>query len=236
MASSFSGRAGRLAANYGQQIVGDAYNQAKTDLGAGFDRASKAYTEAKDLYAPGAQNYGAYSGMYANALGLGGQQGTDAAMAAFRGTNPGYGFALDQGLQAVQRQAAAGGRAASGGALMEAQRYGQGLADQNYQNWLRNLLSGQQMAGQAVQGQAQALDALGRTGYGYGSDLANLGTQWGDKAASIGMSGLMAGQQAAQNRVNAVMGGARMLTDLAGSIFGGMKGGGSGLFSGGGGG
>ena len=149
--------------------------------------------------------------------------------------NPGYQFALDQGQQGLARQAAAGGRAASGGALMASQKYGQGLANQEYNNWyqnyMNNLYRGQQGAMQGITGQSQALDAQGRLAYGYGTDtgnnamaygntLANMGTQYGDKAASISMSGLKAGDQAAQNRMSAVYGGIDLGAKLLGTMMG----------------
>jgi hypothetical protein len=54
---------------------------------------------------------------------------------------PGYQFQLSQGLQAQQAQQAAQGRLVSGGALLEAQKYGQGLASGQYQTQLQNLAS-----------------------------------------------------------------------------------------------
>ena len=202
MASPFSGKAGRLAANYAQQTVGDAYNQSKADLQSGYDQQTGYLNQARDLYKPIGDDYAGYAGMYKNGIGLGGAQGSADALAAFRGANPGYGFMFDQGQQALARQAAAGGRAASGNALLASQRYGQGLADQTYQGWLQNLGRGGDMAFRGIQGQSQALDALGRGAYQYGSDKATMGQAYGDKAAGIGMGGLMAGQTAAQNKFN----------------------------------
>lgn len=74
--------------------------------------------------------------------------------------DPGYQFALSQGNQALDRKEAAGGNYYSGQALKEAQTYGQGLADQTYNDaynrWLQqqqntyNILSGQQKQGQTA--------------------------------------------------------------------------------------
>ena len=244
MASPFSGRSGRLAANAAQQEVGNAFNQAKTDLktgldtyntnvGEGYNKAQGYYQQAGDLYKPIGQNAGYYADQYKAALGN--TPESQAALGTMFQANPGYQFALDQGQQALARQAAAGGRAASGGALMASQKYGQGLANQEYNNWyqnyMNNLYRGQQGALQGVQGQSQALDAQGRLAYGYGTDtgnaamnygrtLADMGTQYGDKAASISMSGIKAGDQAAQNRMSALYGGINLLSGGLGALAG----------------
>lgn len=86
---------------------------------------------------------------------------------------PGYQFALSQGQQALDRKQAAGGNYYSGQALKEAQTYGQGLADQTYNDaynrWLQqqqntyNILSGQQKVG---------YDAAGNIGK-YAVDIGN---------------------------------------------------------------
>jgi hypothetical protein len=244
MASVFSGRAGRLAANAAQQEVGNAFNQAKTDLktgydtyntnvGEGYDKAQGYYQQAGDLYKPIGQNAGYYADQYK--AGLGNTPESQSTLGSMFTANPGYQFALQQGQQGLARQAAAGGRGASGNALMAAQQYGQGLANQEYNNWynnyMNNLYRGQQGAMQGVQGQSQALDAQGRLAYGYGTDtgntamqygrtLADMGTAYGDKAASISMSGIKAGDQAAANRYGAMMGGLNLLGSGLGALAG----------------
>jgi len=79
--------------------------------------------------------------------------------------DPGYQFNLKQGQQALDRKNAASGDFFSGAALKDAQTFGQGLADntynQAYQRWLQgqnntyNMLSGTSRAGQQAAG-AQA--------------------------------------------------------------------------------
>lgn len=71
--------------------------------------------------------------------------------------DPGYQFRLAEGEQALGRKQSAGGNYFSGQALKEAQQFGQGLADQTYNDaynrWLQeqqntyNILSGQQGQG-----------------------------------------------------------------------------------------
>jgi len=48
--------------------------------------------------------------------------------------DPGYAFRMSEGLKSLDRQAAARGGLISGGALKAAQRYGQDLGSQEYQN------------------------------------------------------------------------------------------------------
>lgn len=110
----------------------------------------------------------------------GGASVQDAAYANFA-NSPNYKFAFDQGMQALQRSAAAGGTLVSGGQLKAGQEFGQGLATQQYQNYvsgLQSLASGGQNAAagtasnaisggnsvantQEAVGQSQASGALG---------------------------------------------------------------------------
>lgn len=85
--------------------------------------------------------------------------------------DPGYAFRLQEGLKGLDRQAAARGGLISGAALKAAQRYGQDVASNEYQNaysrynqnrLLRyNALTGQQNVG------ANAANALGQAGQFY---------------------------------------------------------------------
>jgi len=68
-------------------------------------------------------------------------------------TSPGYQFRMDEGMRGLQYQQNAGGSLLSGGALKELSQYNQGLASQEYGNYINNL---QQLAGvgQASAGQS----------------------------------------------------------------------------------
>ena len=63
-----------------------------------------------------------------NALGFGGQAGTDSALSTLQQT-PGYQFALTQGEQGVDRGAAAKGMVSSGDTINAEDQYAQGLAE-----------------------------------------------------------------------------------------------------------
>lgn len=53
-------------------------------------------------------------------------------------TSPGYNFRLQEGINALDRSAAAKGRLISGAQTKAIQNYGQGLASDEYNNWLAN--------------------------------------------------------------------------------------------------
>ena len=97
--------------------------------------------------------------------------------------DPGYAFRLQEGLKGMDRQAAARGGLISGGALKAAQRYGQEMGSQEYQNAYNrynqnrgtryNMLTGQQAVGQgAANTQGQA---AGNYGQQAGETLMNMG-------------------------------------------------------------
>lgn len=89
--------------------------------------------------------------------------------------DPGYQFRLQQGQQALERSLAAQGLGQSGAALKAAQEYGQGLADQTYNDaYQRYLAQNQQIGGLASQGQ-QAAGSLGSLLVGRG-DINAAGT------------------------------------------------------------
>lgn len=70
--------------------------------------------------------------------------------------DPGYQFRLEQGNQALERSLAARGMGQSGAALKAAQEYGQGLADQSYNDFFTRQSS---LAGQGL-GAASGLGSL----------------------------------------------------------------------------
>ena len=79
--------------------------------------------------------------------------------------SPGYDFALKQALQAAGNAAAAGGRAGSPAAQEEAEEYAHGLANQDYNNYLQNVLN---LYGQGLQGG----QSMYNTGFQASNELA----------------------------------------------------------------
>lgn len=115
--------------------------------------------------------------MLHNALGGNGQEGKDWVLKNFRDYNPGYQFAMDQGIQARDRSAAARGALDSGGYAKELTAFGQGLADQNFNAYLDRLQTAKS-GGQQSAAQAGALDAAAA------GNLADLYTYRGDARAA----------------------------------------------------
>lgn len=128
----------------GQQVAGlDESNATLGQARGSIDQALQPYIQS------GLRGLGAYE----DALGLNGQFAGQQAQQQFQ-NSPGYQFALDQGVQARNRAAGAGGMALSGAQLKDLQGFGQGLQNQEWGTHLAGL-SGLYDAGRqtAVQGQ-----------------------------------------------------------------------------------
>ena len=115
--------------------------------------------------------------------------------------DPGYAFRMQEGMKALDRQAAARGGLISGNALRAAQRYGQDMGSQEYQNAYNraiteynarvqrsdtgyNRLAGQAGIGQTATGQlaqagqnltGQSMNALGNFGSSMGQHITDAG-------------------------------------------------------------
>lgn len=139
--------------------------------------------------------------LYGNALGLGGLDGQAQAQRTFQ-SSPGYQFQMDQGVQALDRSAAAQGGLLSGGAAKALTGFGQGLANQDYGQWLDRLNNVGQQGQQAV-GQQQVLNS-GLTG-----QLAGLSADIGTAKAT----GIVGAANAKQGAFNNLLG-------TAGQLFG----------------
>lgn len=88
--------------------------------------------------------------------------------------DPGYQFRLQEGQKALERSLAARGMGSSGAALKAAQEYGQGLADQTYQNAYNRWLQQQQQRYGMLSGQSgQGLNAAGQLAGVY-NDTGNI--------------------------------------------------------------
>lgn len=130
---------------------------------------------------------------------------------------PGYQFTLQQGLQGVDRSAAARGLINSGAAIKGATNYASGLAQKTYNDRVGQL-STMAGAGQTAANTAAALSGqlgtgLANAALGTGSNIASL---YGSQAQ--GLSQLYAGQAAAQAQQNAA--GTSGLFSLGGSLLG----------------
>ena len=148
---------GDITENYeiGRQAAAPFFGQAGQDLQQGYDQSGRLLNQ---VYTQPLQST---AGMSANALGLNGPGGNAAATAAFQ-AGPGYQFALEQGLEGVTRAANAAGMGASGNMLREAQTYGQGLANQEYNNWLENVTGRESLYAPLASREADVYSEQGR--------------------------------------------------------------------------
>ena len=204
-------QAGSQAAQASVPFLQQGANEAQAALARGYGTAKGEY--GTNYYDPYTQTGTNANTMYSNALGLIGPGGNTTATNAFQ-TSPGYQFQLGQGTQALDRSAAGSGLFGSGNAAMALNQYGQGLANQDYGNWLSRLqgLGAQGLtaaAGQTGrQGSLAGLDVgLGQGQTGVWNNLTNNVTQGytqGQQAdAAINASGMV-------NLFSALLGGANL--------------------------
>lgn len=132
------------------------------------------------------------SDAYENALGLNGAGGSAAARRMFQ-ASPGYGFSMDQGLQALERRAGAQGRLQSGQTGIDTMRFATGLADQEWDDWLKRLQGERAINANGINTATQ-----GRAGGFY--DLGNL--ELGALDTRLGLdTGVLSGMMDANNMV-----------------------------------
>lgn len=161
-----------------------AVNQGYADATGYLNNANAAFDPLKGL----GDKYGGASTMALNALGVNGQPGQDAARAAFT-AGPAYNFNLDQGLEAINRRRAAGGMLNSGNADRDAQVFGAGLASNEYNTWMNNLLGFTNPELAATGGAATGIANNERTGAGLatarGGMLADLEKWYGGGVSAL---------------------------------------------------
>ena len=119
------------------------------------------------------------------------------------GQDPGYAFRLSEGQKALDRSAAARGGMISGGALKAAQRFGQDMGSQEYQNAYNRALTGynanvareatgyNRLAAMSGVGQTSANTLTGAAG-SYGTNVGNAMINQGINAGNAGMAGTRA--------------------------------------------
>lgn len=133
------------------------------------------------------------------------------ALRSLIGTNyqqsPGYQFAFDEGQRAIDRGASARGMLGSGARARELVRYGTGMAQQDYGNWLSRL-QGLASAGQAATGQGATLAAA------TGGQQASTAQQGGSALSNLLVQGGQAQAQGTVGQANALLGGVNQAAGL----------------------
>lgn len=173
-----AGNATKDAAGQNKGVIGDYDKQGNKIIDRGEAVASNYLDEVTGLYGGQIKRGQQGTALYDDAMGLNGAGGNARATGAFQ-TNPGYEFQQQQGIQALDRGAAARGSFQSGGAMADVLGYSQGLADQSYGSWLDRL-----------GGYENTLNA-GNAGMAGGlNNLANLAT--GTASQKLGLAGEVA--------------------------------------------
>lgn len=208
-----------------------ALNQGKTEANAALTSGN---AQAQAAYAKSLPSWQALQGAgqagidaYGNLLGLGG-----ADMQAALEKIPGYQFALDQGLQGLDRTANARGMLKSGNNTIDILKFAQGLANQNYFNYA-NLFTPYFGLGQnAAQGLSNVYGQMGNSfndlgqntanidaataarlsanNIGQGNTLADIYTGQGNQANNYYTNVANANNAANQNQWNALLNGAKL--------------------------
>lgn len=168
--------------------------KANNALTAANNQLTAAYTDVNNLFDPyvetGLKAYGSLGALQ----GLGTDADRQAAMGKFQ-TSPGYDFRMQEGVNAIDRSAAARGSLMSGQTLKALNEYGQGLASQEYGDYY-NRLAG-----------------LADTGANASSNLATARLQTaGNTSANLAQIG--------QNKTNQLIGQGNALSNI---FSGGLK-------------
>lgn len=194
------------------QLIGA--QQALGALNSNYATAKKEYDT--NYYQPYTDTGNSANTMYSNALGLNGASGNTAATNAYQ-ASPGYQWQFDQGKEALDRSAAGSGLFGSGNAAIALTKYGQGLANQDYGNWLSRL------QGLGAQGLTAAAGQTGRQGALAGIDTGLGNAQagvWNDLTKSV-TGNYINGQQA--DAASNAQGGANLISALLGGANLGIK-------------
>jgi len=170
-----------------------------------------AYNEYDKLNQLGDQGISAYG----NALGLNGAAGSQSALQGFQQQNPGYGFAMDQGLDALDRRAASRGMLNSGNTSADTLRFSQGLADQNWQQYIANLANTVGVAQNTAGAQAGI-----RQGQGQGNLATRLVQADTANQREVGKANATANYQLSKDQTGAnVLGAAGLASKIIGGLF-----------------
>lgn len=195
--------------------AGSALMGGKSSQGAG--QAQQSLQQQRADLAPWRTTGGLANTASTDLLGLNGQDAANAAMGNFQ-KSPGYQWQLDQGLQAVDHAAAAKGFTRSGGTLEAEQKYGQGLANQDFTSYYNRLLHLSDTGESAAAGGATTANAAAGLAQNAGDTQASI---YGQAAKGLGstVSGLFS-NPAVQNQL---FGGGSTFTPSADGTYGGQS-------------
>lgn len=154
-----AGEATIRAAKKNRGLLSDLKTEGMGYINEGTGQAAGYLGEARDIYSP-LSDLGQKGGaLFGDALGINGAEGNARATGAFQ-AGPGYQFAMNQGLQALERRAGAQGRLQSGQTGIDTLGFAQGLANQEYGNWLDRLGNPGTVINSAMGSEANTLGSL----------------------------------------------------------------------------
>lgn len=180
-----------------QRAANSGIAQGISTLGQGNDQALAFLREAGDYattaYRPTVQ-LGDQSLARLGALeGYAGEAERQNAMAQFR-RDPGYQFRLNQGIEAINRSSAGQGSLMSGQTLKALNEFGQGMADQSFNDWYgrqgRLADLGQSATGNTVNARMGAAGNMASTTLGTASNIAQGQAQIGQNNSNNQMNWL----------------------------------------------
>ena len=115
-------------------------------------------------------------------------------------TDPGYGFRMSEGMKALDRTAASRGNLLSGATFKGAQRFGQDIASNEYNNAYNRYVGNQATQRNALAGLTgfapTAAQQIGNAGSNYASNVNNLSTNTATNFANADLTGAAARQSA----------------------------------------
>lgn len=201
----------RTAATWGADLLNQNQGNVLQELANGQQVAQGYLGQAGDLYA----------GMAAQ-----GQPGLDRYKMLTSGSpeditqalygTPGYGFALDQGNQALARARSAQGMLGSGNTDIDAIRFGQGLAGQTLTQERNAQLPLLGLYQNGISGQAGTLGAQASGATDYYTGRANVFDGTTKDIIGLGSQALLAGDQAkSQNQANMLNAGVGLVKGIA---------------------
>lgn len=176
---------GRDEMTSGSQIAMDEYKKYMEDALSSIGQHETQGRSDLEKYLASSQEYGSpyrqagNAGLkaYMGSMGLGGAAEKQSALEAFQ-TSPSYQFALNQGLQQQQRQAAASGQRGSGAEQKALTQYATNLANTEYNQWQQGLMGLTNMG-------AQANEQAANRAYGTGGSLSNLGQEYSKQTSGV---------------------------------------------------
>lgn len=195
---------GKKAANTGTIYATVGANNAYGFLDKGQKDLASAYSDAQKVYQPYADIFSKGANTYADALGLNGAEGSQAAQGAFT-SSPGYQFQMDQGLQALERRAAAQGQLGSGNTSLDTLTYAQGLANQDYGNWLDRLGAYNNLGLATANQQAGLTSGIGDAGYATGVSKADISNSLGQYSGNLQTQGAAQDSAATQGLISGAL-------------------------------